>query len=208
MLIDFKCGHKPRFVLPSNFKKGQGCLSCAGKCKEQAKDGFQIITEKEGYKILGEYTEAHAKVDMMCPNGHIWSISPNKFKQGRRCGECAMSSGEQRASKVLDNLNIDFIYNKPFPGMIGEKALLRPDFYIPELNLIIEIDGVQHYKEVSIWGGKEALERQQNSDKLKDDYCKKFNIDIIRIADNNKQLEEIIVKAIEDKRRIIDNIKK
>ena len=67
---------------------------------------------------------------------------------------------------------------------------------------------MQHFKEVSIWGGKEALERQQNSYKLKEDYCKKFNIDIIRIADNNKQLEEIIVKAIEDKRRIIDNIKK
>lgn len=45
----------------------------------------------------------------------------------------------------------------------------------------IKYDGAQHYKEVDCWGGRECLSRRQHNDKIKDDYCAKNNMRLIRI---------------------------
>jgi hypothetical protein len=42
VLIDFNCGHKPNWITPSNYKQGQSCPKCSGKCSEQAKEDFYI----------------------------------------------------------------------------------------------------------------------------------------------------------------------
>ena len=54
------------------------------------------------------------------------------------------SKAEEFLSKFLIEKSMDFI--KEFPGPVINKKESRYDFYIPSLNLIIEIHGIQHYE--------------------------------------------------------------
>ena len=78
---------------------------------------------------------------------------------------------------------------------------LRFDFYLPERNVCIEYDGEQHFAPVkygsSIKRGtpEERYKETKRRDNIKSDFCKKNNIDLIRIPymDFNK-ISEIINK--------------
>lgn len=201
MLVDFNCGHSSHWITPHHLKQGKRCPKCSGNCPTQAKEEFIKTLTEEGYILLSEYINAMIKVTLQCPKGHIFNIIPSNFKKGVRCSQCNKSSGEQRVSNILDKLNINYIFNQPFFGMKADKGFLKPDFYIPDLNTILEIDGGQHEKEIAFFGGKEGLEKRQRYDRLKEDYCKKFGIDMFRIADTDKELEQKVINIIEEKQR-------
>jgi len=57
---------------------------------------------------------------------------------------------------------------------------LRFDFYIPELNTIVEYDGEQHFRPSTKFG-LEKFETLQQNDKIKNEYCLKKGIKLIRI---------------------------
>ena len=76
---------------------------------------------------------------------------------------------------VLSQLNIDF-ETEYSPEWVKPK---RFDFYIPSLNLIIEMDGGWHYKDNSL--NNKSKEESESIDKLKDMICKQYNLDVIRI---------------------------
>ena len=72
----------------------------------------------------------------------------------------------------------------------SHNAYLRFDFYIPSKNLCIEFDGKQHFEPYDFSGKltkKETLNEFENlkiRDKLKNDYCNKNNIKLLRIKYN------------------------
>lgn len=72
---------------------------------------------------------------------------------------------------------------------VEAKLPLPFDFYLPELNICIEYDGEQHFKENRHFGGKEYLEKTKYHDQIKNEYCKNNNIKLIRIkyCDNIKE---------------------
>lgn len=202
ILVDFNCSHAPHWITPQELKRGNRCSKCSGCCPEQAKEAFIKVLTEEGYILLGEYINNKTKVKLQCPKGHIFYITPNHFKNsGSRCNQCNKSSGEQRVANILDKLNINYIFNQPFFGMKADKKFLKPDFYIPDLNIILEIDGGQHEKEIAFFGGKESFEKRQKNDRLKEDYCKKFGIEMFRIADTDKELETKVINIIEEKQK-------
>lgn len=102
------------------------------------------------------------------------------------------SKGEMLVSKILKKNNIHFEREKRFEGM-KHRSYLRLDFYLPEYRIGIEYDGEQHFKEVSIWGGKEGLENTKWRDGIKDEYCRNNNIILLRF---NRLSESIIEKKI------------
>jgi len=55
------------------------------------------------------------------------------------------------------------------------------DFYLPSNNIIIEYNGIQHYKQKEYFGGDNALEQQQERDMALRQYCKEHNIKLIEI---------------------------
>jgi very-short-patch-repair endonuclease len=63
--------------------------------KEKAKKEFIEIVENSEYKMLTEYDGADKKVDLECPRGHKWSVTPSHFKNGVRCPRCNGNSKEQ-----------------------------------------------------------------------------------------------------------------
>ena len=67
-------------------------------------------------------------------------------------------------------------YQKRFPDC-RTSVCLPFDFYIPEYNLIIEADGNQHYSaSKKVWGT-----RCWETDSIKNDYCEKNRIQLLRI---------------------------
>lgn len=82
---------------------------------------------------------------------------------------------------MLEKHNIKYISQKTFEDCFNplSKGKFRFDFYLPDYNICIEYDGEQHFQEVSIF--KDDLKTIQYRDKLKNQYCKKHNIDLIRI---------------------------
>jgi len=55
------------------------------------------------------------------------------------------------------------------------------DFYLSDYNMCIEFDGEQHFKPVAYFGGDKRHEIQMKRDKIKNEYCKNNNINLIRI---------------------------
>jgi len=58
---------------------------------------------------------------------------------------------------------------------------LRFDFYIPDKNICIEYDGIQHYKPTYIFGSAEKKKKTQKRDQIKNLFCEIIGIKLIRI---------------------------
>ena len=140
-----------------------------------------------------------------CECGRIHEVQGNMLKQGQvlSCGHCVSSKGEFLISKILDQNNI--IYNHDtildlFQQEYGRK--FRFDFIIYNENgniqRIIEFDGRQHIKgpDTTYWGHTtETLETIQEKDKIKNEFCLKHNIPLVRIPYpqiNNLSLEMLM----------------
>lgn len=73
------------------------------------------------------------------------------------------------------------------------------DIYIPELNIGIEYQGIQHYQSIDFFGGEEAFLHRQKLDRKKKDLCAQNEVklitwpytDTISIAELNNKISEI-----------------
>ena len=103
------------------------------------------------------------------------------------------SRGERECRRILQK-----IFNKPFPNVrpdfmfnsiTGDK--LEFDMYDPQLKLVVEYNGQQHYKFTPFFHKtKDSFRNQQYRDKMKKDICKKMGIVLIDVPYTVK-IEEI-----------------
>ena len=117
----------------------------------------------------------------------------------KSCG-CLGSYGESIIRKLLDDSGVKFDEQKTFCNCILQKKL-KFDFYIDEIKTVIEFDGKQHFESIPFWGGDEALNLTRLKDKIKDTYCHKNNIKMLRISYldiNNIESILIINKIIKE----------
>lgn len=114
------------------------------------------------------------------------------------CGKCHFSKGEEKISKILQNLSIDYLTEYKEFNCYNPKTnrKLIFDFYIPSKNICIEYDGIQHFEETN-WRHESLLDVQYR-DKIKDKYCINHNIGLIRIPywDYDKLNEEYLLSLI------------
>lgn len=109
--------------------------------------------------------------------------APHHYKNGSRCPKCNTSKGEQRIETFLKDNNLSYKTQKTFPNL-KYKRKLRFDFSIEQngiISTLIEFDGEQHFKANNYMGGLQKLRSTQLRDQLKNDYCIKNNIKLIRI---------------------------
>lgn len=105
-------------------------------------------------------------------NGHITS-----------CGCRKRSSREDMIRSVLDSLGVQYVEQYRFRDC-KDRYTLPFDFAVLKGNdpsLLIEYDGRQHYDPVSIFGGAKGLSDRKRKDAIKNDYCKKHNIPLLRL---------------------------
>ena len=88
------------------------------------------------------------------------------------------SSIEKLAHQYLYDAGFKIVCQKTYPDL-RDKGCLRYDFWLPEYNVLIEIDGRQH-KEVFSWRGHDH-ERDVKHDRMKDEYARAHNIPLFRV---------------------------
>jgi very-short-patch-repair endonuclease len=97
----------------------------------------------------------------------------------------------------LPNIEIKKEYTAEWCKNKETNCYYRYDFYIPDLNIIIELDGVQHFKYVKFF--KNDVEKRQAIDKYKMKQASKQGITFIRITqeyvldDRNDWKEQLIL---------------
>jgi hypothetical protein len=58
---------------------------------------------------------------------------------------------------------------------------------------LIEFDGIQHFRPVEIFGGKKAFIQSKARDGIKNDFCRKEGIKLLRIPYFQKDVESKVV---------------
>lgn len=91
-----------------------------------------------------------------------------------------MSKNEEKIVKILLQEKISFIREKTFQDLKNGK--FRFDFYLPKENIIIEIDGEQHFKQIKKFQKtRQDFLKQQERDRRKNSYCLANNIPLYRV---------------------------
>ena len=139
---------------------------------------------------LSNFKNLHTKIKIECKKGHIFNQKISNHLQGKGCPICRESLGERAISNFLEKNNISHIKQKKFKDckFINQ---LPFDFYLPDYNLCIEYDGIQHFKPMKMFGGEKEFKKTKIKDDIKNKYCSEHNIKLIRISDINKINEEL-----------------
>ena len=137
----------------------------------------------------------------ICKNDFNTSLNSitNKYSW---CPFCKNKSEKFVYEFLLEN-KFKIIKEVTFKWCKNEKTNyhFRFDFVIESLKLIIEIDGIQHFKEVKHW--KNDFKENQERDKYKMEQAKINNYSIIRIVQ-----EDIFKNKYDWKNELLINIKK
>lgn len=164
-----------------NFQQNKDCKYCANNVTFTYEYVKEYI-ESFGYKLLStEYEVSTKPLKLQCPNEHEFEMSFEKFyNAGHRCTKCSESKGEREITRILNKYNIENVSQCRFEGC-KFKQQLPFDFYLPKYNILIEYDGEQHYKMFDYFGGFDKFVNTKIRDTIKNEYCKKNNIKLIRI---------------------------
>ena len=178
---------------PNNFvNKGSRCPKCFGNKKKttlEFSNEVFIISDGE-YEVASEYLGNHKSIILFHNEcNSYYKTTPNKFLQGHRCTSCNETKGEAEVRKVLSKYKFNFSKQYRFSDCRGKKYPLPFDFAIfkdDKLICLIEYDGEQHFKPVNFKGidnssSLKAFEKCKHNDNIKNEYCKKNNIKLIRI---------------------------
>lgn len=155
-----------------------GCPSCSGK--KFSNSHYISILPKNIEFLSVEYKGSnyyHLHKCKIC--NFEWETKPNYIiHMSTSCPNCTSSKGERLISDFLNKLELDFVkeYSVSINGV-----KYRFDFFIPSLNILIEYDGIQHYKPIDYFGGLQALEKIKFSDDVKNKWCLDNSLTLIRI---------------------------
>jgi hypothetical protein len=183
--VDIICPNHGPFNTSINhhINRCQGCPKC------KSLDNTEFITKsnlvhvnKYDYSKVN-YINNKTKVDIICPNHGLFSQRPIDHFNGNGCPICNESRGERNIRKILTELNIKFKPQHKFPECKYKKELPF-DFYLPDLNICIEYNGIQHYKPIDIFGGLEKLIKQEKLDLIKKTFCEDNQIKLLIIRYN------------------------
>ena len=186
----------------SNKTKSKHCPYCYGR---RVWAGFNdinttskklsnwLLNKEDGYK---HSKGTKVKLDWKCGCGQIIrNKSPFIVdKDGLGCPNCSdgKSYPEKVVYQLLKQLNITFIWEKKFSWSQNK----RYDFYIPSLDIIIEVHGEQHYKEGFTHLGGRTLEEEQLNDEFKYNLALNNSISNYIIIDARKSELQWIKESI------------
>jgi hypothetical protein len=179
--------------------KGHGCPKCnfdqMAKDRAMGKEHFinkakELFGEKYDYSKV-EYINGQKKVCLICPMHGIFEVTPNNHLSKKSgCPICNESKLERELTSILDKHNVKYERLKRFKWL-GRQSL---DLYLPENNIAIECQGIQHFKPVDFAGkGEEWAKLSFKTNKKRDDIklkkCLANNIKLIYIIDSKEYLE-------------------
>lgn len=175
---------------PNTHLRGWGC-DCSKKSSTDdfIKKSIEIHENIYDYSLV-EYKGHKKKIKIICPVHGVFTQTPCNHLNGHGCYKCKKSLGEKNICNFLTDRGVKYIQEKIFNGCTNISNL-RFDFYLPDYNLCIEYNGRQHYEPIEYFGGESYLQKVIINDKLKIDYCKSKNIELVVIKYDENILTEL-----------------
>ena len=212
-----ECGHTYEIDIYEFIEGKRRCGKCKGKVlREQNAEDIETIKFKTEELTDGEYSfvddhYTNSKTEHKFLHHACGTEFPKKWEKfkgtpkqpGQRCTECSRKGMESVASRyvrdVLDHLHIGFECEKRFSDCINpeSKRTLPFDYYILEINTLIEIDGEQHERgSFTKYDHEGTLKR----DKIKNKYAEEKGIELVRIpAKKWSELPEFLYAILSKK---------
>lgn len=140
-----------------------------------------------------------------CDCGNICYVSSRELlsEKTKSCG-CLKSYGEYKIRQILEKNNISFIKEANFETCINPETRqrFRFDFLLPKDRILIECNGLQHYRPVTFFGGEEEFKKRICYDNLKKDWALKNNYSLLNIKykDESDIKENEILTFIKENR--------
>ena len=169
--------------------EGHGCPLCGREnikskqsmgIKEFVKRAREIHKDKYDYSKV-EYVNSTTKVCISCAQHGDFYQAPNNHLRGQGCPRCKEYKGETQVSEFLKAHNIEFQTQYPIEYEGNIKGFTYIDFYLPQHNMFIEYNGMQHYIPVEHFGGELKFQQQKKRDQYVRNYCVKNNIQLLEI---------------------------
>nr|DAY73207.1 MAG TPA: restriction enzyme [Caudoviricetes sp.] len=202
--------HGEFWQTPDNHLQGKGCPICGFKsmAEKQTKNTEYFIEMsklihgcKYDYTRV-EYISAKKKVCIVCPEHDEFWQSPNNHLNGQGCPKCKTSLGENKIEYFLTLKGIEYIrqYSINIDPQMFSRNNIKADFYLPRLNVIIEFNGVQHYKKIPFFHRTEDdFAIQVDRDKRLRQYCKEHKIKLIEIKyDQIDEIDKILNRKLKN----------
>lgn len=161
-------------------------------CNEYTMDNICLFAKlrNDGTKFLSEkYIGSKHRYLFQCACGEQFETAWDAYISGTKtkCEHCthfASTLAKKTESWFKEN-HVKYIKEKTYHDC-KYKGHLRFDYYLPEMGKIVEIDGNQHEKPVRFGGmsieeATKAFEETKIRDNIKNEYCAKNNIPLLRI---------------------------
>lgn len=190
---------------PYKHMMGSGCPKCSHIPITKSTQTFI----DEARKVHGRrydyshtvYEQNKKNVTIICFKHGEFSQRPTSHLNGNGCPKCSASVGENLVRVFLEQRGIPYKTQKTFPDC-KYKNCLRYDFYLYSYNLLIEIDGPQHFpdgvgKILLGYNGHLVTQQEYELTKIKDEIKTRYAA--------NKQIELLRIphRTFEDKKNII-----
>lgn len=138
------------------------------------------------YVPMQKIEYSHKRFKCVCPLHGEFDTSLAKIRNGNCCPECdgsGESVGERNIRRYLQSKNIKFEQEYRIEDKKYFDTYARVDFYLPDLNVMIEFQGEQHYgiENKAITHGS----RKWQSQKKRDNHLRRY------AADHNVRLIEV-----------------
>lgn len=183
--------------IPYSHLMGHGCPECVGLKKLTInifrERSTKIHNGKYDYSE-SDYLGGRIKTKIICPKHGPFFQDPVEHLVGHGCPVCSESHKERETAIYLNTNKIKYEREKKFEGC-RNKYILFFDFWLPDLNICIEVDGIQHFKPIKYFGGEKTFKDTQKRDLIKTNFCNNTDKKLIRISYKD-DLQEILDKEV------------
>jgi len=211
-----ECGTKKsiRFAyLKCGKTKSCGCLQKERVSETSRKDltGMKFGKLTALYPIENRTKKREVQWLCECECGEKIVVTTYNLSSGNvsSCG-CIVSKNEEKIKRILINNNVRFKQQYTVSDLINPKTncRLRFDFAIFDkdncLVMFIEYDGIQHFQVVNFSSNKkknkERLLHSKETDKIKNEYCKRNSFSLFRIPyTHENEVEKLVLGALKEK---------
>jgi very-short-patch-repair endonuclease len=193
-MICYNCKHEDEVRISKiTGKREYGCAFCSRrrlceneKCEMCFKHSFASHYRSQ---FFSKENDISARMFLKCSDKEckfncdrckrVFSAKLSNITSGNTWCPFCKNKTAKKLLKFLEKLFEYIKIEQTFEWSKG-KRLYRYDFYIELLNLIIELDGGQHFKDVRKW--KSSFKEQQKRDRYKEDIALEHGISVIRIS--------------------------
>ena len=169
-----------------NHSLGQGCPKCANEKNAFNKAYSKEIFKKKSNSIYNgfydyskvKYINNHTEVCIICPKHGEFYQKPNVHLLGHGCPKCSTSMLEKEIINLFDTNRIEYIH-RARKTKVKWIERLELDFYLPQYNVAIECQGLEHFKPIDFFGGEKSYKEIIERDKLKRKLCDENGVKLL-----------------------------